>query len=79
MRYNLLIIPIQFKGGFMDFTVYHATGTLFLKSIINEGLKPVDLDSKYKVREALCYLLEIVPSEYGTDNEKYRIFVKKEE
>lgn len=75
MRYNLLIIPIQFKGGFMDFTVYHATGTLFLKSIINEGLKPVDLDSKYKVREALCYLLEIVPSEYGTDNEKYRIFV----
>lgn len=57
----------------MDFTVYHATGTLFLTSIISEGLKPVDLDSKYKVREALSLLLKIVPSEYRNDIEKYII------
>lgn len=59
----------------MDFIVYHATGTLFLDSIISEGLKPVDLESKYKVREALSFLLNIVPSEYGKDSEKYTTFV----
>ena len=59
----------------MDFRVYHATGTLFLDSIISEGLKPVDLESKYKVREALSFLLNIVPSEYGKDSEKNKTFV----
>lgn len=62
-------------GGFMDFTVYHATGTLFLSSIINEGLKPMDLDIKYKVKEALRLLLQIVPSEYVTDYEKSKFFL----
>ena len=48
----------------MKFSVYHATGTMFLESIKEKGLIAMNLDEQFEVRKALIYLLECVPYEY---------------
>ena len=44
-----------------NFTVYHATGTIFLDSIKKNGLKNYNLDKQYKLIEALKNLYNCIP------------------
>ncbi|MFS9449743.1 hypothetical protein QM360_05920 [Streptococcus cristatus] len=46
-----------------NFTVYHATGTIFLDSIKKNGLKNYSLDKQYKLIEALKKLYNCIPDE----------------
>lgn len=57
----------------MKLKVYHATGTIFLKSIKLEGLKAVDIKTKFNTSNFLKLLLNSVPLDYKHD--KYHDFV----
>lgn len=59
----------------MKLKVYHATGTIFLKSIKIEGLKAVDIKSKFNTSKFLRLLLDSVPLDYK--QAKYQSFVKE--
>ena len=56
----------------MKLKVYHATGTIFLKSIKLEGLKAVDIKTKFNTSSFLKLLLNSVPLDYKQD--KYQDF-----